>query len=104
MYNSPIAVYKGIRAEFSKQLGVMAGPVFKPFVQTVNSDTLQEDFRFKDAMGNITEWKGKRIPGQDWWKKGLFEILRFYNSSYFIRRLIYGGLSARNTPPAPAGQ
>lgn len=60
MYNSPIAVLKGIRTEFAKQLADMSGPMFKAFVQTVKGNGAYEDFRFKDTVGKITEWKANR--------------------------------------------
>jgi len=60
MYNSPIAILKGIRTEFNKQLSTYDGPLFRPFVQFVNSDGSYDDFRFKDSVGSIREWNDKR--------------------------------------------
>jgi phage major head subunit gpT-like protein len=62
MYNSPIAVLKGIRTEFSKQLANFDGPMFKAFVQTINGDGAYEDFRFLDSVGTIRQWTDQRRP------------------------------------------
>jgi len=60
MYNSPIAVLKGIRTEFAKQLANFQGPMFSSFVQTIKGDGAYEDFRFLDSVGTIREWTDQR--------------------------------------------
>jgi phage major head subunit gpT-like protein len=60
MYNSPNAVLKGIRTEFSKQLANYPGMMFKPFTAEVNSDSNKETYRFLDAFPSIKEWTDSR--------------------------------------------
>jgi phage major head subunit gpT-like protein len=61
MYNSAIAVLKGIRSEFAKQLGDYTAPLFAPFVSRVKSDSNNEDYRYRDTIGTIREWKTRRV-------------------------------------------
>jgi phage major head subunit gpT-like protein len=61
MYNSAIAVLKGIRAEFAKQLGDYTAPLFAPFVSRVKSNSNIETYRYRDTIGTIREWKGERV-------------------------------------------
>lgn len=56
MYNSAIAVLKGIRGEFGKQLRATEESVIKAFTTFVTSDSNDEDYIFFDTMPQIKEW------------------------------------------------
>lgn len=56
MYNSAIAVLKGIRGEFGKKLRASVDSVVSPFITRVKSDSNDEDYIFFDTLPQIKEW------------------------------------------------
>lgn len=56
MYNSALAVLKGIRSDFAKGLQNVTDSVVKKFTEFIKSDTAEETFFIGDAIPNLQEW------------------------------------------------
>jgi phage major head subunit gpT-like protein len=56
MYNSAIAVLKGIKGEFGRQLRAAPESTVKAFTEFVTSNSDKEDYIFFDAMPGIKQW------------------------------------------------
>jgi phage major head subunit gpT-like protein len=56
MYNSPIALLKGIKVEFNQFLASHQGHMFSDFVRMTKSDTDKENYRFLSNLPYLKEW------------------------------------------------
>jgi len=63
MYNSAIALLKGIKGEFSSLMKVNAESTFEKIINRVKSNSDQEKYRIPESMPRIKEWVDKRHFG-----------------------------------------
>jgi len=56
MYNSPLAVLKGIKTVFLRELEGIGKPNTQNIIEIVNSDGAYEDYWIPDSAGRIREW------------------------------------------------
>lgn len=85
MYNSAIAIYKGIKSEFSTMMQTAKEASLEKLINRVKSNSNEEYYRIPESMPSIKEWLDKRHFG-DWTDKKLKVVNKSWDAGIVVDR------------------